>query len=152
MAEGFDKILVAIDGSDSALRAACFADGIADAMGMSIVLLRVLDPAVIDCDVLASVSNFDQREVLEMFEDQLNDPTQDPVFAAAREAMQGKCPHEERIVWGRPASVICQTAKDLQARQIVMGTRGNSAFKDLLIGSVSQQVVQLAECPVTIVR
>jgi nucleotide-binding universal stress UspA family protein len=35
---------------------------------------------------------------------------------------------------------------------IIMGTRGKSAFQELLIGSVSQKVMHHASCPVMVIR
>jgi nucleotide-binding universal stress UspA family protein len=57
----------------------------------------------------------------------------------------------ERIVTcDLPARGILDAARD--ASLIVMGARGLGGFRSLLMGSVSQQVVQHAPCPVLIVR
>jgi nucleotide-binding universal stress UspA family protein len=50
---------------------------------------------------------------------------------------------------GQPADVICLEAK--HADLVVVGSRGVGGFKGLLIGSVSQQVVHHAPCPVVVV-
>jgi nucleotide-binding universal stress UspA family protein len=50
---------------------------------------------------------------------------------------------------GQPADVICLEAKD--ADLVVVGSRGLGGFRGLLIGSVSQQVVHHAPCPVVVV-
>lgn len=52
---------------------------------------------------------------------------------------------------GDAAEVILETAKSTDADHIVMGSRGLSELKGLLVGSVSQKVVAHAEIPVTIV-
>jgi nucleotide-binding universal stress UspA family protein len=54
------------------------------------------------------------------------------------------------IVEGQPAQVLLHEAKG--ADLIVVGNRGRGGFKSLLLGSVSQQVVHHAPCPVLIVR
>lgn len=51
---------------------------------------------------------------------------------------------------GRPAEVIVDAAAD--ASVIVMGARGRSDFTSLLLGSVSREVMEQAQCPVYIVR
>jgi nucleotide-binding universal stress UspA family protein len=50
----------------------------------------------------------------------------------------------------RPAQLLvdCSGAASL----VVVGSRGRDAFKDLLLGSVSQHVLHNAECPVAVVR
>ena len=54
------------------------------------------------------------------------------------------------IVEGQPAQVLLHEATD--ADLIVVGNRGRGGFKSLLLGSVSQQVVHHAPCPVLVVR
>jgi universal stress protein A len=49
---------------------------------------------------------------------------------------------------GKPSSVIVDYAKKKKVDLIVMGTRGQSAFKKLMVGSVAESVMQDAPCPV----
>lgn len=48
--------------------------------------------------------------------------------------------------------MIAETAASLDIDQIVMGARGLGHIKGMLLGSVSQKVIQLSKCPVTIVK
>lgn len=57
---------------------------------------------------------------------------------------------EAAAVEGQPAEVLLEQAAD--ATLIVVGNRGLGGFKSLLLGSVSQQVVHHATCPVVVVR
>jgi nucleotide-binding universal stress UspA family protein len=50
---------------------------------------------------------------------------------------------------GHPAEVLIHEAED--AGLIVVGNRGRGGFSSLLLGSVSQQVVHHAPCPVLVV-
>lgn len=52
---------------------------------------------------------------------------------------------------GDPATTIISTAEEEGADLIVMGRRGVGALSALLVGSVSQTVVNKAHCPVTVV-
>jgi nucleotide-binding universal stress UspA family protein len=56
---------------------------------------------------------------------------------------------EEKVVEGQPAKAIIEQAKD--AALIVVGSRGHGGFSGHLLGSVSQQVVQHAHCPVVVI-
>ena len=49
---------------------------------------------------------------------------------------------------GRPASEILEAAAVLPADLIVMGTHGASGFERLVLGSVTEQVLRQATCPV----
>ena len=53
---------------------------------------------------------------------------------------------------GYPATVIDEEAAAQHADLIVIGTRGLSGLKHLLLGSIAQRVVQKAPCPVLTVR
>ena len=53
---------------------------------------------------------------------------------------------------GYPATVIQEEAEEQRADLIVIGTRGLSGLKHLLLGSVAERVVQKAPCPVLTVK
>jgi nucleotide-binding universal stress UspA family protein len=53
---------------------------------------------------------------------------------------------------GYPATVIEDEASVQRADMIVIGTRGRSGLKHLLLGSIAERVVQKAPCPVLTVR
>jgi nucleotide-binding universal stress UspA family protein len=53
---------------------------------------------------------------------------------------------------GYPATVIEEEAERQDADLIVIGTRGLSGLKHLLLGSIAERVVQRAPCPVLTVK
>jgi nucleotide-binding universal stress UspA family protein len=57
---------------------------------------------------------------------------------------------ERRLVEGSAGAVLVDESRD--AILLVVGSRGHGGFAQLLLGSVSQQCAQHAECPVVIVR
>ena len=59
---------------------------------------------------------------------------------------------ETRLVAGVPASRILEVAGAIGASMIVMGSRGQTGLKHLMLGSKAERVVQLAAVPVTIVK
>jgi len=48
----------------------------------------------------------------------------------------------------RPSEAIVKGARDLGVDLIVMGTRGNSGLKHVLLGSVAERTLRSAPCPV----
>ena len=58
-------------------------------------------------------------------------------------------PVERHIVVDGPAAAVLGAAKE--ATLVVVGKRGQGGFKELLLGSVSDQVTQHASCPVIVV-
>lgn len=51
-----------------------------------------------------------------------------------------------------PAEELTQLAADLDADLIVLGTHGRRGMRRLLLGSVAEEVVRRAHCPVLVVR
>ena len=66
--------------------------------------------------------------------------------------------HTERIAvtsqvcGGQPAAAILQAAADRAVDLIVLGTHGRRGVAHLMLGSVAEQVVRSAPCPVLTVR
>jgi len=61
-------------------------------------------------------------------------------------------PVDYRLEEGDPATVIQQVAQEVNADLIVMGTHGRKGLVRLLLGSVAEQTVRQAPCPVLTVR
>lgn len=61
-------------------------------------------------------------------------------------------PYVLGVAAGPPAVAIARIAKQLECEEIVMGTRGLRAIEGILLGSVTQRVLHLAEVPVTLVK
>ena len=59
---------------------------------------------------------------------------------------------DKRIEVGDVAGTICRVAADLHTDVIVVGSHGRGAIERILLGSVSEQVVRHAPCPVLVVR
>ena len=59
---------------------------------------------------------------------------------------------ESKLVKGLPVTRILEVADKKNAAMIVLGNKGLTGVKHILMGSVSEQVVRLAKVPVTIVK
>jgi len=59
---------------------------------------------------------------------------------------------ERRFARGDPAEQILRVANEIHADLIVMGTHGRTGLERLLMGSVAEQVLRQAPCPVLTVR
>ena len=57
---------------------------------------------------------------------------------------------EQEVGYGHPAQVLVEQSAD--ADLLVVGSRGHSTFKGMLLGSVSMHCVTHAHCPVLVVR
>jgi len=59
---------------------------------------------------------------------------------------------ERQLVEGDPVSEILRVAREMPADLIVMGTHGRTGLERLLMGSVAEEVLRKATCPVLTVK
>ena len=56
------------------------------------------------------------------------------------------------VIAGHPVRDIVELAKELKVELLVIGATGHSVLYDRLIGSRADRIVQLAHCPVLVVK
>jgi nucleotide-binding universal stress UspA family protein len=139
------KILVPIDGSDSANRAIDHVVRLAQKQaGVEIHLLNVHIP------VLSGHAK------MFISEQQLNDYYRVEGYTALKPAeerlTQANVPFTHHISVGHVAETIARFAKENNFDQIIMGTRGMGAISDLVLGSVAHKVIHLSSVPVTLIK
>jgi nucleotide-binding universal stress UspA family protein len=82
----------------------------------------------------------------------LRDGAEAELEAALSEAFAGGTPLEieRKLVEGEPAEALERESRS--ADLVVVGSRGRSGLKAVLLGSVSEHVVSHADCPVVVVK
>ncbi len=140
------NILVPVDGSKGAADAARFAAGLARDAGATLTLLYVYDaPTVAQLGLRALSRDEIDRARLEVSRGS---------FEGAVAAMGDVRPPEARreVGVGPPAAEIVAWADQYHPDLIVIGSRGLSPVRGIMLGSVSDWVTRHAPCPVTVVR
>jgi nucleotide-binding universal stress UspA family protein len=140
------KILVAIDGSKNSLRALKYAIKLAGRMSEASELLLV---NAHDDIALRGASQFVGKEAVKGY---LDDLSASELKDAIETAQKSKVSFQTRMLRGQVAQSIAKAATDADCDLIVLGSKGRTALKDLLIGSVAQRVASLASMPVTLVK
>ncbi len=59
---------------------------------------------------------------------------------------------DTHVISGHPVRDIVELAKELKVELLVIGATGHSPLYDRLIGSRANRIVQLAHCPVLVVK
>jgi universal stress protein A len=141
----FKKILVPIDFSAHSSAAFEMAVELAKAFGSEIHLLHCyqIQPGGISPYGIAVPSSY-FAEIRDAAAQQLAEWQQKhaPAGIAVDSSMMSEAPTE----------AILTAAADIAADLIVMGTRGLSVFKHVMLGSVAERTVRLAPCPVMTVH
>jgi nucleotide-binding universal stress UspA family protein len=138
----FSTILYASDGSSHAQKALAVTRDIARRYGAKVVILTAYEPLPRDLgtpyveDLMATRLAAGEALVRE----------------AARSLEAHGIRYETTVLEGPAADAILEAARVRGCDLIVVGSRGLGRITAALLGSVSQQVVQQATCPVLIVR
>ncbi|MEW6604026.1 MAG: universal stress protein [Thermoproteota archaeon] len=138
----FSKILVAVDGSESAKEAFEKSVYLAQRCNSKLDIIHV---------VLDSTYGGDSAATFDLIEE-LKERGKKILEQCKREAIRNNVQVETLLELGDHAQVIIDTANKNDYDLIIMGSRGMGAFKELLLGSVSFKVMHHARCPVMIVK
>ncbi len=137
-------ILVPTDLSEGAEQALAYACELARTLGAQVHLLNVIGiPAM-------GVSELGLGMTTTMV-DQMVIDNQTAMAELARTKCQAQC-GQVLVRTGDARDVINQTAKDIGADLIVIGTHGRTGLSRALLGSTAETVVRTAPCPVLTVR
>ena len=135
-----EKILVAVDGSvfsDAAVDQAISLGGICNSQ---IFLISVVDLYP------------EQMEVAPALVDKMSTEVRQHIDKAKQKIDEANIPCETIVhLGGKPHEFIVQEAKERAIDLIVMGTHGRTGVKRILMGSVAQNVIGHAPCPVLVV-
>ncbi|HET9457813.1 MAG TPA: universal stress protein [Candidatus Limnocylindrales bacterium] len=143
------RILVAIDGSDPASTAVELVANLALPPGSTVEVLEAVESGV---ELFGGPWPAIGLVDADRLEDDLREQATRTVAAAAERLVRPGLTVERAVVRGRPASVIVNEALRIAADVIVVGSRGHGTIQDMLLGSVSAEVVDHATVPVLVAR
>ena len=139
------KILCAVDLEDTIAPSVEYAKMMASMTGDSILVAYVIPAHTPYEDVYLSINNL-PNEVSNP-----NETIQTAMNAFLAERFPGMDVTGVILV-GRPSEELVKLAEEKGADLIVMGTHGRAGFDRLLFGSVANEVVKAAPCPVMTIR
>jgi nucleotide-binding universal stress UspA family protein len=135
----FNKIVLALDGSPPSDRAFALVKGLAGLTTPSVTVVHVREMMI-----APAVGGVPRRIDEESLEARIQGQV-DELKAVGVEA-------ELRVIVttyaSGPANDIASVAKEVGADLIAVGTRGQGLISGLLLGSVTQRLLQIAPCPI----
>lgn len=149
----FARVLVAVDGSQSSMKAASYAVGLAAKHGSQLTALNVVVSQLgyaYSSGIFGLVTPSTINELLEKAKQE----AQKWFDEIKKEATAHNVNLKTEVVVS-PTSVvpaIVDYAEKNNIDLIIVGTRGRSGFTKLLLGSVASGVVTYASCPVMVVK
>ena len=145
----FDRIMVAFDGSKDAAKAVSLAASLSLKFGAELTLIHVFASPTIAFSAASGMPTPDYSDL----EDAAKDAGQKILSRGLKLATDaGAKPRGELIEASSVVEAIVDFAAKYGADLIVVGTRGMTGFKKLILGSVSSGLISHAHCPVLVAR
>ena len=139
------RILVGVDGSEPAQRAARRAFALAAKLGESVTLVHVLPPPPVlsEPSVLINVAEL-ERSVYQAGKAVLD--------KLAAEGRASGLQVDTQLLTGSAAEVIAQAAQPEDVDFLVVGSRGRTLVGSMLLGGTSHRLAHICKKPVLIVH
>ena len=143
----YQRIMVAVDGSETAERGLKEAIALANDQKARLAIVYVID--------LVIIYEFGEPSIT--YADTARDFARSTIERARRTAQEAGIEPDilspEIVTTGyHVADTIAQLAHDWKADLLVVGTHGRRGVTRLLLGSVAERVVRVAPCPLLLVR
>lgn len=145
MSEQITEILVPVDGSENSTRAALFGIDLAKAFGVGVRLFYVFPAASIEIIGMAGMSRSDIDQAAQAAAQKAFDLTHEALGAEVGVDV------EQETSMGDPAEEVIRYTEDNSGAMVVIGRRGLSRMKSLMLGSVSDKVLRHAKTPVMVI-
>ncbi|HEY6570622.1 MAG TPA: universal stress protein [Candidatus Limnocylindrales bacterium] len=143
------RALLAIDGSGESENAL---DTAASLVWPPRSRLDIVTVVPADTELLGGPWMFASYDVVPAVRDRLRDEGRRLVDEAAALVRRPGLEVVGRVLEGRAATAITDAAKRTGAQLVIVGARGHGTLERMLLGSVSAEVVDHADCPVLVAR
>lgn len=140
------KILVPCDFSEQAINAFRMAIDLAERSKGEVHLLHVIEVPVMHDSLLMPTLSFEATLLTE-----LNDNAESQ-FKKLTTEIPSEAPVLTKNVFGNASLMILDYITENKIELVVMGTKGASGLRELLIGSNAERIVRRSPCPVITVR
>lgn len=146
------RILVAIDGSNPSFKASNYAIDLAKRYNTELIVLFILSPVPYSQFVYDNIGSTKEIETIE--KEKAQQGAQKEVDKVKQKAREKKVSVKTELLvkYTSVTREIVKYAQKMNVDMIVIGSRGLTGFKKLLLGSVASGVVTYSHCPVLVVK
>lgn len=138
----YNRILLAVDGSEHSIRATQEAKKIAS----------LVDQCTVEIVFVADFSK-SKNEILHSQGQEELDLSRRKKILPVEEILKSKnIIYEIKILHGEPGPAIIDYVNKEEIDLVVIGSRGLNTLQEMVLGSVSHKVVKRVDCPVLIVK
>jgi nucleotide-binding universal stress UspA family protein len=143
------RVLLAIDGSEPSSLGVDLVAEVAWPAGTQIVVAQAVQDGA---GLFGGPWPVAEAVTTDRLEARIRAAAQTTVDAACARLARPDLKVEGIVLTGRPASVIVEHARRMEAHLIVVGSRGHGTIESMVLGSVSAELVDHAPAPVLVVR
>lgn len=138
----YNRILLAVDGSENSIRATKEAVKIAaSSPNCKVEVVTVADFSKVKSEILHAQG----KEELEL--------KRRKKLSAIEEQLQlSNVSYKVKILHGEPGPTIIEYANKEKVELVIIGSRGLNSLQEMVLGSVSHKVVKRVHCPVLVVK
>ncbi len=149
-----NKILLAVDGSESSKKAAEKTVKFAQSLDFKVTIITILDTSTIELSEIQSYRNEDSLEkLMKKNKKELQLKGEKIIEEAASFFKKNNIKVNKTIEYDDdPAEKICNYAEEHDYDMIVLADKGLSAVKRFFLGSISDKVVRHANTSVLVVK
>ena len=142
------KILVALDGSIPSLNASTYAIDFAKRYDAELIVLTIVSPIPYSQFEYANIGRMKEIESIE------TEKAEQYIDKVKQKAIENKLTVKTEVLIKYTSVVkeIVEYSENEKVDMIIIGSRGMTGFKKLLVGSVASGVATYSHCPVLVVK
>ncbi|GAB4074679.1 universal stress protein [Barrientosiimonas marina] len=138
----YNRILIAVDGSEHSLRAT----------DEAVKIATLTKKSFIDVILVADFSKAKNEVLHSQGKEELKISRKKKLFHVEDKLESNNLSYDVNVLHGEPGPAIIQHANEGDYDLAIIGSRGLNTLQEMVLGSVSHKVVKRVDCPVLIVK
>ena len=146
----FSKVLVGMDFSDCSLKAVKYAKKLKEAGTKEVIFVSVIENISLEEAMeICEYKKGDYEQCLENVQEKMKADIEKKLEKIGKDF---DIPYKIEVRIGKPFVQILDAAEEYDVNLIVLGSHGKGVVTELMVGSVSENVIRHTNMPVLIVR